>query len=194
MSDYLNSYSHGFLFPSTIEKVRMENATGLSPNTLALRGGSEIASAYSSVTTFGSKYRPLHTDLSANEQVEALIEGSPLSLLRNDPSSTDYATYSKSKSSSGMKRLIENAYGRKQNRRDRYLGDEEEKGGTVVVHYIKKQEWFVETMIALLGSGEEQGLEKERGEVGVGLGMLEWGKSSPSSRSNRKSKDMENGE
>jgi hypothetical protein len=152
----------------------VENVTGISQKDLAIRGGSESASSYSSVSKFGTRYRPLHPDMSANEQVEALIESSPLSFLRNNPQTTDYATYSKSKSNAGLRSSISSTFSSRPARKERFLGDDEERGGTVVVHYIKKQEWFVETMVALLGGADEQGTERQRGQVGVGLGMLEW--------------------
>ncbi|EIW68641.1 hypothetical protein TREMEDRAFT_39553 [Tremella mesenterica DSM 1558] len=168
-------YAHGFLFPSEVARVRKENTTGLSSSVLALRGGhQEAADAYSSVSKFGIPYKAPCTDLSATERVEALIEGSPLSRLRDEPivqATTHTQAYSSSKSKSNERFQVMEAYANRPNRTERFLGDEKERGGTVVVHYIKKDEWFVETMVALLGTADEQGVW-HRG-VGVGLGALE---------------------
>lgn len=60
-----------------------------------------------------------------------------------------------------VRRRIASAWAARSSRDEKYLGDEEERGGTVVVHYIKRQEWFVETMVALLGGSDEQDEAKE---------------------------------
>ncbi|WVW78866.1 hypothetical protein I302_100829 [Kwoniella bestiolae CBS 10118] len=175
-------YSHGFLFPSTVAQVRMENSTGLSASTLALRGGIESANSYSSVSRFGVAYRPLSNDMTVPQQVEALIEGSTLSLLRDavSPSSSSsndqkhQQAFSKTSSNENMKERINRAYTSRPSRRERFMGDESEGGGTVVVHFIKKNEWFVETMIALLGGGsDEDDADVWHRGVSAGLGALE---------------------
>nr|XP_018265892.1 uncharacterized protein I303_02268 [Kwoniella dejecticola CBS 10117]OBR88050.1 hypothetical protein I303_02268 [Kwoniella dejecticola CBS 10117] len=178
-------YSHGFLFPSTVAEVRAENQTGISPSTLSLRGGSlEAAHSYSSVSKFGVAYRPLSTEMTVPEQVEALIEGSPLSLLREssaasaatggDPKSkqqdTRQQTFSKTEN---IRSKINRIYSKKPTRKDRFLGDESESGGTVVVHYIKKNEWFQETMVALLGGASNLDDQVWHKGVSTGLGALE---------------------
>ncbi|KAK6904137.1 hypothetical protein I203_107652 [Kwoniella mangroviensis CBS 8507] len=180
-------YSHGFLFPSTVAEVRMENTTGLSPSTLASRGGAESANSYSSVSKFGVAYRPLSNDMTVSQQVEALVEGSSLSLLRDclsTPKSTNdqkhQQTFSKPASAVGesLKEKINRVYSTRPTRKERFLGDENEmsSSSTVVVHYIKKNEWFIETMVALLGVGgssmEYDGDVWHKG-VGTGLGALE---------------------
>lgn len=144
----IRRYSHGFLYPSTVAEIRAEQSR---PDT------------YSTVTKFGSRHHPLSRDMSAVESVEALIEGSSLSLLR-DVTSTE-------KHDHIPPEIISRLYQNRPTRRDRFLGDEKERGGTVVVHYLKRQDWFIETMIALLGSADEQGVEHVG--VGTGLGMLE---------------------
>ena len=144
-------YSHGFLYPSEVATVREENSNGLSPHAIALRGGTDNIDAYSTVTKFGSTYRPAQ-HLSAAEQVEALVEGSALSRL----GTSSYAE-------------VSTVYSSRPSRSERFLL--QENGGTVVVHYIKKSEWFVETMVALLGTADEQAVW-HRG-VGSGLGLLE---------------------
>ncbi|WVQ76649.1 hypothetical protein IAR50_006323 [Cryptococcus sp. DSM 104548] len=165
-------YSHGFLYPSVVSEVRTENRTGLSPTVLAHRGGPDAADAYSTVSKFGVAYRPFSDDMSATEQVEALVEGSPLSRLRDEshtPSQhSSQQTYSKTEST---RHKIDRLYKAKSSRLERFLGDQDERGGTVVVHYIKKADWFVETMVALLGTADEQDVW-HRG-VGMGLSALE---------------------
>ncbi|WWD21953.1 hypothetical protein CI109_106441 [Kwoniella shandongensis] len=169
-------YSHGFLFPSAVAEVRSENRTGLSTSTVALRGGSDAAHAYSTVSKFGVAYRPPTNEMTAVEQVEALIEGSPLSKLREEMKHSNSAMgdqtpqqiYSKLEN---IRQKIDKAFSVRPSRKDRFMGDENERGGTVVVHYIKKQDWFIETMIALLGTADEQSVW-HRG-VGMGLGALE---------------------
>ncbi|OXG27857.1 hypothetical protein C367_02537 [Cryptococcus neoformans Ze90-1] len=165
-------YSHGFLYPSTVEQVRVENQTGLSPLILAQRGGPGAADAYSTVSKFGTAYRPFSNDMSAVEQVEALVEGSPLSRLNEDEISSSSRSIQQAFSpAESIRQKIDRLYSSRPTRIERFLGDEEERGGTVVVHYIKKAEWFVETMIAMLGTAEEQRVW-HRG-VGSGLGALE---------------------
>ncbi|WVF70198.1 hypothetical protein IAT40_004986 [Kwoniella sp. CBS 6097] len=174
-------YSHGFLFPSTVAQVRSENSTGLSTSALSLRGGAESALAYSSVSKFGAVYRPLSNDMSAGERIEALIEGSELSQLRDEILlAQSQASSSSSEDHSGQhafsriesnREKINRVFASRPSRVERFLGDPEERGGTVVVHYIKKPEWFVETSIALLGGADDQAVW-HRG-VGMGLGALE---------------------
>jgi hypothetical protein len=45
------------------------------------------------------------------------------------------------------------AYAARESRRARYVGNRV--GGTVVVHYIKRNEWFLEAALALLGGEDE---------------------------------------
>ncbi|OCF37721.1 hypothetical protein I316_00848 [Kwoniella heveanensis BCC8398] len=179
-------YSHGFLFPSTVAQVRSENTTGISASTTALRGGAESAHAYSTVSKFGVTYRPLLNDMSAGERIEALIEGSELSQLRDEILLSQSQTSSSSSASSSSeghsgqhafskmesnREKVNRVFASRPSRAERFLGDPEERGGTVVVHYIKKPEWFVETSIALLGGADDQAVW-HRG-VGMGLGALE---------------------
>jgi len=144
-------YSHGFLFPSEVAQVRQENVTGLSPETLALRGGKENADAYSTVSKFGTNYRQFHNDMTATERIEALVEGSPVSKIRDERIYGQAAL-------EPLPARVTRLYDQRLSREERFLHDSEEIGGTVVVHYIKKAEWFVETMIAMLGTAGEQGL------------------------------------
>lgn len=112
--------------------------------------------AYSSVSTFGVRYNPPLSNLTTLQGVEALVEGSDMSMVREggDFSAGD-------------------AWAEREGRRRRY--EDKRVGGTIVVHFIKKNPWFLETALALL-EGDEQTLhEKERGvevvePVGSSLG------------------------
>ncbi|KAL7423346.1 hypothetical protein Q5752_002649 [Cryptotrichosporon argae] len=165
-------YSHGFLFPAEVARVRTEDATGVvDPAVLALRGGPDTALAYSSVSRFGARYRPPAEFMSAVERVEALVEGSALSLLRDERAHGPSPGHAAGSAAARQERVRQLAAARP-SRAERFHGDEQERGGTVVVHYIKRQEWWIETMVALLGTADEQG-DAPEGGVGTGLGMLE---------------------
>lgn len=91
--------------------------------------------AQSSVSTFGTRYTSPLLDLSARQTVEALVEGSEMSLLREgSPMTTEYA------------------WTHREGRARRYEG--KRVGGTVAVHFIKEHAWYLETALALL-EGEE---------------------------------------
>jgi hypothetical protein len=151
------------LYPSTVEAIRRERAAGNGD----LAGlGVSLADAYSTVSRFGSTfskyaswYRAPAPGLSVRERVEALVENSPMSMVHR-PDLWNPAEKS-------VRRRIAAAWSARSSREEKYLGDEEERGGTVVVHYIKRQEWFVETMVALLGGSDEQDEAKEAERSGA---------------------------
>ena len=168
-------YSHGFLFPSTVADIRDENTTGLHPSIIAARGGLGGVDTYSTVAKFGTTYRPIVEDMSAIQQVEALIEGSPLSQVASmavqpPDGQENHQVYSKP---SSLTQRIAETFASRPSRVDRFLGDPQERGGTVVVHYIKKPDWFVETMIAFLGTADEQG-HQELGTMAAMQDMSEY--------------------
>ncbi|KAL1408487.1 hypothetical protein Q8F55_005299 [Vanrija albida] len=137
-------YSHGFLFPDEIARIRDEQLHGIPSDVVDQRGGSHYkANAYSTVAEFGTKYRPpvLNVELNETEQVEALIEGSPLSKLRDVPDARWTTTRAE----------VEALMAKRPSHRDRFLGDEAEYGGTILVHFLKKAEWFREAAAAFLG-------------------------------------------
>lgn len=173
-------YSHGFLFPSEASRVRRSilsllkplggrssssmsisstsspSSTPISPSHPNGSGNSdhllyELPSpllattpsySYSSVSQFGTHYTfPLST-LTPLQSIEALVEGSAMSGLFEGGPETALQAWEK-----------------REGRRKRYEG--KRVGGTVVVHFIKRNEWFLETALALLG-GEEV-LEGEDG-------------------------------
>jgi len=139
-------YSHGFLFPSEVTRVRRnivsypdktpqdilssQPTTWPSPNT-----PTPAAWAHSSVSTFGVTYTPPVPGLTTSQGVEALVEGSDMSLIHE-----------------GSPMTPEYAWTHREGREKRY--ESKRVGGTVVVHFIKKNKWFLETALALL-EGEE---------------------------------------
>lgn len=102
-------------------------------------------------------YRLPAKNLSVGQKIEALVEGSEMSRLRQVLSATIHSEEDGrgSWSREELKTRIQEVYDRRPSRTDRFLGDVEERGGTVVVHFIKRQEWWVDTMLALLGGPEE---------------------------------------
>lgn len=168
-------YSHGFLFPSEVTRIRDEITKGLTPGQLhllpststtisgSIRSGDYTSAAdadpsltHSTVSRFGKHYRPPAANLTTEQEVEALVEGSALSKLRDETvgGATGEAT----------QREVESAWRRRESRRMRTLGisaaaaasmlevpeDSGAVGGTVVVHFIKRNEWFLETALAFL--------------------------------------------
>jgi len=174
-------YSHGFLFPSEATRVRRSilsllrplNFNGLRSSSASTHGSvSSLSStsasslyasgkespdntyrlpspllsttpsySYSSVSRFGTHYTFPLSNLTPLQSVEALVEGSAMSGLFEG----------------GPKTALQ-AWEKREGRRKRYEGSRV--GGTVVVHFIKKNEWFLETALALLGG--EDVLEGER--------------------------------
>ncbi|TDL28646.1 hypothetical protein BD410DRAFT_781162 [Rickenella mellea] len=156
-------YSHGFLFPSEVTRVKknilsfmnsappsstrestrstisedMASPNLTSPMQPAGFPATPAAWAHSSVSTFGVRYSAPVADLSTQQSIEALVEGSDMSTLREE--------------SGGASNAVE-AWTHREGRVTRYEGGRV--GGTVVVHFIKKNPWFLETALALL-EGEE---------------------------------------
>ncbi|KDR84965.1 hypothetical protein GALMADRAFT_233482 [Galerina marginata CBS 339.88] len=149
-------YSHGFLFPSEVTRVQhamkaeLESAKqtpvlGATPTSAVVGGGATPAAwGHSSVSTFGVRYTPPLPELSMTHSVEALVEGTDMSLLRE-----------------GSPMTPEYAWTHREGRKARYEGNRV--GGTVVVHFIKKNMWYLETALALL-EGEERS-ESEQYEL-----------------------------
>ena len=165
-------YSHGFLFPSEVTRIRDEITKGLTPGQLhllpsatamsgSIRSGDYTNGAdadpsltHSTVSRFGKHYRPPAANLTTEQEVEALIEGSALSKLRDETvgGATGEAT----------PREVESAWRRRESRKARVgimalntagtgnADDSGAVGGTVVVHFIKRNEWFLETALAFL--------------------------------------------
>ncbi|GAC72181.1 galactosyltransferases [Moesziomyces antarcticus T-34] len=69
------AYSHGFLFPDYVEKIKLEGRRGLTDQEIARRGGEHRAKSYSTVSRWHSPYVEPRGDLTIEEEVEALVEG-----------------------------------------------------------------------------------------------------------------------
>ncbi|KIK70954.1 glycosyltransferase family 31 protein [Collybiopsis luxurians FD-317 M1] len=168
-------YSHGFLFPSEVRRVRKHMSSALkrllhpdaflSTSRPSASRDSETSSllpsdseqfdsdelfvpygrtpaswAHSSVSTFHVRYTPPVAELNTPESIEALIEGSEMSQLRSDASA--------SPSAATTRHAVSRAWANREGRNARYEG--KRVGGTVVVHFIKQNTWFLETALALL--------------------------------------------
>jgi len=145
-------YSHGFLFPSEVTRVKRSIVSypNQSPQDVfnlptSTTGGANTPTppdwAYSTVSTFGVRYTPPIPNLTTLQSVEALVEGSEMSMLRE-----------------GSPLTPEYAWTHREGRKTRYEGHRV--GGTVVVHFIKKNMWFLETALALLEGDEQSESEK----------------------------------
>lgn len=147
-------YSHGFLFPSHVERIKRSvlsyiEAASQNDSTSPMHGNiyglgipTPLSWAQSSVSTFGVTYQAPLQDLTTAESVEALVEGSEMSRIREGaPADVAYAW-----------RHREGRLRHYQNRRV---------GGTVVVHFIKKHMWFLETALALLEADDYSDFELE---------------------------------
>ena len=88
-----HSYSHGFLFPSEVTRVRQSILSSfakfaqdfLQPGTFSAQKV-PTSWSYSSVSAFGVRYSPPVPDLTIIQSVEALVEGSDMSKLREGQS------------------------------------------------------------------------------------------------------------
>ncbi|OCB90095.1 hypothetical protein A7U60_g2653 [Sanghuangporus baumii] len=149
-------YSHGFLFPSEVTRIRRSilsyfsgpsllDDPSPSPPAAAAPIFDDVSSptswAHSSVSAFGVRYDPPLSNLTTWQSIEALVEGSDMSLLSED------AGFS-----------AEDAWMAREGRRRRY--ENKRVGGTIVVHFIKKNPWFLETALALLEGDEMTAREK----------------------------------
>jgi len=149
-------YSHGFLFPSEVARVRRtikshkelsyrdaaDTASGASKN-LSSNAALSVPPEWSqsTVSTFRTRYAEPIPGLSTLHSVEALVEGSQMSQLHE-----------------GSILTPELAWKEREGRTTRYEG--QRLGGTVVVHFIKKNIWYLETALALLGGDDATDLER----------------------------------
>ena len=91
--------------------------------------------------------------MTALQQVEALVEGSEMSLFSRlhaakHPNAQSIPLW---KSDADDAALAAKTYERRPSRQVRFRNDPKERGGTMVVHFIKHESWFLETALALLG-------------------------------------------
>jgi hypothetical protein len=68
------TYSHGFLFPDYVERMRLEAERGLTDLERQRRGG-DWAQSYSTVTEWQKQYQAPSKGMTVEEEVEALVEG-----------------------------------------------------------------------------------------------------------------------
>ncbi len=103
LSSFYDRYSHGFLFPSEVQRVQdvvrhdleqlaQQTAREASaPDARAVPPGRDVPAperwARSTVSTFGTRYVPPYPGLSLEHSVEGLVEGSQMSLVREGASS-----------------------------------------------------------------------------------------------------------
>jgi hypothetical protein len=158
-------YSHGFLFPSELERIRGEWNKWFStpppspsdpplplPSSPTPLPPSIIDPSYSTVstwkrrysynapTTWASHYQPPHTNLTIRQSIEALVEGSAMSQVSPAEASA----------------VLREIYERRERPRKRYApSGRVGLGGTVVVHYVKKAEYWLECVEVLLGMRED---------------------------------------
>ncbi|KAG9103712.1 hypothetical protein FRC06_008706 [Ceratobasidium sp. 370] len=140
--------------------------------------------SHSTVSRFGTRYSLPggFTNFTVPMEIEALVEGSALSRIGTMPPPASQkppqvaASDAESSPSSDPQMPASNprknpddslvsshtdpkwpdvlaAYAAREDRRTRYAGNRV--GGTVIVHYIKKNEWFLEAALALLGGEDE---------------------------------------
>lgn len=195
-------YAHGFLFPDHVDELRGEMLRGLSAEELKRRGGPHAAQSFSTTSQWKVPYKPPRPDLSAEETIEALVEGGgrwattwyrqdddedtqrmflhdTMVFAADDPrlypaggalarpieavevldenglalypncslemTSPRHPSYVPTANPYGATYAPFNDALANQRYRDHKVG------GTVVVHYCKKEEWFFETALALLG-------------------------------------------
>ncbi|KAL0581634.1 hypothetical protein V5O48_000450 [Marasmius crinis-equi] len=157
-------YAHGFLFPSEATRVRRRMAPSFDKYTEEQRvtqslgaelGPTPASWAHSSVSTFHVRYSPPVSNLDVPQSIEALVEGSDMSKLREDGAMTP-----------------QSAWDRREDRRTKYEGHRV--GGTIAVHFIKQNMWFMETALAMLEGKDvmERGhLPVERNVTSDDLGL-----------------------
>ncbi|KAM0792355.1 hypothetical protein ACM66B_005035 [Microbotryomycetes sp. NB124-2] len=68
------TYSHGYLFPDEVERIRLEGRRGISEEERIRRGG-DLAPSFSTVSRWKHEYKAPAAGLAIDEQVEALVEG-----------------------------------------------------------------------------------------------------------------------
>lgn len=179
-------YSHGFLFPSEVHRVREfaaqqakrvaegdgEGATDEDARTsptdeglIPVEDDPRADPRHSSVSTFRhryeyntashwpTRYRPPRANLTLEQSMEALIEGSGMSML--SPAAD-----------------AQKVWAARESWGEKYRGGSV--GGSVVVHYVKKREWWLECVEIMLGS-KGLGMRPDGGGGGhAGQTVGEW--------------------
>lgn len=164
-------YSHGFLFPSEVsrvkksvlaflDKVSRNSSTGttFASNTAVGTSSTPLSLSHSSVSAFGTRYQQPLQEMDLAHSIEALVEGSYMSELQE-----------------GKSMGTERAWRAREGRITRYQN--KRVGGTVVVHFIKKHMWFLETALAFLegdnfSQAELESLNADESRLNVGLASV----------------------
>lgn len=140
-------YSHGFLFPSEASRVQRQ-LTDTDPSKTTAPPSDLDTFSHSTVSQFGTRYSPPAPFLTPMQSIEALIEGSAMSRV----GTSNYLKDTSLEPALALQRAVNRAWLEREGRRARYEG--KKLGGTVLVHFIKKNEWWEETALALLGGDE----------------------------------------
>ncbi|KAG8882600.1 hypothetical protein FRB98_003576 [Tulasnella sp. 332] len=146
------------------------NWTPGPPNPWTPRPEASTFLSQSSVTRFGTRYALPIGNLTLPMQVEALVEGSALSSIRRTALPESGSSSSDSGNVTPTWTQIEKAWDSRETYEERFAPSSAiirrqrgasngsffgkrgiGLGGTVVVHFIKKNEWFLEASLALLG-------------------------------------------
>jgi hypothetical protein len=182
-------YSHGFLFPSEVQRVREfaaqqakrvaegpESGTGQGEPGEGAEDGTGVPleddpradPRHSSVSTFrhrytyktathwATRYQPPRANLTLAQSVEALVEGSGMSMIAPGADAQEVWEARESWDSKYRGGVV---------------------GGSVVVHYAKRREWWLECVEVLLG-GKGVGMRTDGGggptSTGTAIGQREW--------------------
>lgn len=168
--------SHGFLFPDVVSSIRTstERDAGQVPRYLP----DSLTRSWSTVSSWNSPYLSPAPNMNRQERLEAMIEGSEMSMLhhhnhqfmhsprhgtiwppevREDSFAEGEEWFTQSGGPSGnpsrredMARRIRAAWKRRPTRAER-MQRRDEVGSTVLVHEVKREEWWAETAGVLLG-------------------------------------------
>lgn len=146
--------SHGFMFPDVVQSIQDDTDYFLPP-----RLPPHMIDIWSTVSPYNRPYRPPLMNLTIPQQLEALTEGSPMSMWHkhNRPffPSTKSMSYHLGRAVGNLAQEVEKAWLRRPTRAERMkLADK--MGSTVLVHKVRKDEWWMETALTLLGQEEER--------------------------------------
>lgn len=72
------AYSHGYLFPDEVARIRLEGQHGVPDHLVKARGGPTASQWYSTVSTWHKRWQPRKKGMSVEEELESLVEGGGL--------------------------------------------------------------------------------------------------------------------
>jgi hypothetical protein len=133
------------MFPAVVQSIRDGDHAFLPPHLQP-----EEFDVWSTVSPYNHPYIPPAIGLTVPQQIEALIEGSPLSMLHRHNHPAQIAHSAKQERDAGtMRAKVGRAWADRPSRSERMKGSE--MGSTVLIHKVKKDEWWMDTALALLG-------------------------------------------